>query len=703
MRFNIHEHTQRKVKVAQHIKIPYGSDRLDIIKTEYKAYNNIHNILYQASSDKQKTYFFSKNNNIYYYQETGNGNPIFKLDILWGNHRLFDTSRLSHKFKEDDSILVETKSGKKYIITNNVDWGELQACVAVIDATSGNNLYIESKQNNLYLGAFSLIANSVAPIVQVTKNQINIHMIDLTTERIDTMSWGLKDLKDLISMIINQSRSYGKTKEIILQDNLNQIDKFSTRIPDYVYRSDNSENVYLKTIKIDFDLSVSGTSASYDFTEIQIRIEWDNNRITCSWSTKSSSSYLIAKIKETSVGKLLPNRPRYSLNDQKISREIAKLSNRVYPHTVVIKDNYLSNILYGNTCGCLLSSSRGLGITTNKSRTVQYHNEAVVHNYGEYIIIIANLFTYDDRKIKRILLIDTKKELMGIWEANKTEWACESESIMYNWYYLNDCKKLIFISSTYESNCLFYIDIDKMSDIFKFQKELNCEIQKYENIKDVIKSYDIKKLIIKAIIDYHRKKPREDSVKIIGHYVDESASKIYVVAKYILSEGKSIPEAAIRIYTGLFIGTIRKGDLAFDFYYYIIGALKPSYKFSSLSKRNILKSKNNKIPDLLKIDLYNSNYLYRREFKHNKAKNLDLAYDNNRFISLRYHRGSYRIIKEKQYIIWSYISVADSLFLIKYKYSDNKGTKNNEFMVIVQDLLLVRKMITMNFLDNYLL
>jgi hypothetical protein len=231
-----------------------------------------------------------------------------------------------------------------------------------------------------------------------------------------------------------------------------------------------------------------------------------------------------------------------------------------------------------------------------------------------------------------------------------------------------------------------------MSDIFKFQKELNCEIQKYDNIKDVIKSYDIKKLIIKAIIDYHRKKPREDSVKIIGHYVDESASKIYVVAKYILSEGKSIPEAAIRIYTGLFIGTIRKGDLTFNFYYYIIGALKPSYKLSSLSKFSILKSKNNKIPDLLKIDLYNSNYLYRHEFKHSKAKNLDLAYDNNRFISLRYHRRSYRIIKEKHYIISSDISVVGNLFLIKYKYSDRKGIKNNEFMVIVRDLLLVGEM-----------
>ena len=693
MRFNTHEHTQQKVKIAQHIKIPYASERLDIIKTEYKTYSNIHNTLYQASFDKYTTYFFIKNNHIYYHKEKENISVIFKLDILQGNHRVFDTSHLNHKLNDSESILVETKDGRKYIITNDVDWVELQGCVAVIDAINGNNLYIESKQNNLYLGAFSPIANNVIPIVQVTKNQINIHMIDLTTERIDTISWSLKDLKDLISMIINQSRSYGKTKEIILGDNLIEINEFSAENPEYVYRTDNKGNVYLKTVKLGFNLSVSGTAASYDFTEIQIRMEWDGNRITCSWSAKlGNATYLIAKIKETSVGKVLPNRPRYSLNDQNVSREIAKLSNRVYPHTVVIKDNYLSNILYSNTCGCLLSSSRGLGIATSKSRTVHYYNEAVVHNYKGYIIIIANMFTYDDRKIKRILLIDTKNELMGVWEVNKSEWACESESIMYNWYYLNECKKLIFISSTYESNCLFYIDIDKMSDIFKFPKELNCEIQKYDNIKDVIKSYDIKKLIIKAIIDYHRKKPREDSVKIIGHYVDESASKIYVVAKYILSEGKSIPEAAIRIYTGLFIGTIRKGDLTFDFYYYIIGALKPSYKFSSLSKSNILKSKNNKIPDLLKIDLYNSNYLYRREFKYNEAKNLDLAYDNNRFISLRYHRRSYQIIKEKQYVISSDISVVGNLFLIKYKYSDSKGIKNNEFMVIVRDLLLVGEM-----------
>ena len=319
MRLNIHKHTQQKVKVAQHIKIPYASERLDIIKNEYKTYSNIHNTLYQASFDKYTTYFFIRNNHIYYHKEKENISVIFKLDIFQGNHRVFDTSHLNHKLNDSESILVETKDGRKYIITNDVDWVELQGCVAVIDATNGNNLYIESKQNNLYLGAFSPVANNVIPIVQVTKNQINIHMIDLTTERIDTISWSLKDLKDLISMIINQSRSYGKTKEIILQDNLNQIDKFSTKIPDYAYRSDNSGNVYLKTIKIDFDLSVSGTSASYDFTEIQIRIEWDNNRIICSWSTKSSSSYLIVKIKEASVGKVLPNRPRYSLDDQNIS------------------------------------------------------------------------------------------------------------------------------------------------------------------------------------------------------------------------------------------------------------------------------------------------------------------------------------------------------------------------------------------------
>jgi hypothetical protein len=713
MRFSAHKHVQQKVRAAQHIKIPYASERLDIIQTEYRTYNNIHNILYQASSDKHVTYFFIKNNHIYYHKERENISVIFKLDILYGNHRVLDTSYLEHNFKDADSILVEMKDGKRYIITNNVDWVGIQECVAVMDANNGNNLYIESKQNKLYLEAFLPIANSVIPIVQVTKEQINIHMIDVTTERPDIISWSIGDIKDLISLIISQSNVYDKIKEIILKDNLTQIDKFSAKIPDFVYRLDNKGNVHLKAIKLNFDMSLSGIAASYDLIEMQIRIEWDGNRITCFWSTKSKYSYLIAKIKEASVRKILPNIPRYLqylINNQiaksgivkisniiyshareivKISniiyphaREIVKISNRIYPHPVVTKDIYLSNILYSNICGCLLSSNRGLSIITSRSRIVHYYNEAVVHKYKEYIIIVANLLTYDKGKMKRILIIDTKNELMGIWEINKTEWDCESESIMYNHYYFKDDQKLIFISSTYDSICMFYVDTDKMSNILKVQKELNCEVQRYESIKDVVKSYDIKKLIIKAIIGYHGKKPREDSVQIIGHYVDENASKIYVVSKYILSEGKSVPETAIRIYTSLFTGTIREEMLTFDLCYYIVGAMKFSYKASSLSKICVTSRQNGKLPDLLKIDLYNSNYSYRQDFKHSKAKDLDLVYDNNMFVSLKYYRRSYRIIKGNQHIIHTNMSAIGSLLSVEYKYSSSEGIKQKNLWLL---------------------
>jgi hypothetical protein len=703
MKFNITDTSKQKVKVAQHVRIPYANQRLDIMRTEYNAYNRIHNTLYQASNDKYATYFFIKNSYVYYYRETDNTSPIFMLDVLQGAHQVFDTSHLIHRFKETDSIVVGTKDGKRYIITNNVDWAELRGCVAVIDATSGNNLYIESKENNLYLEIFPPIANSVVPVVQVTENQINIHMIDLTTERLDTISWGLSNLKDLILTIINLSRSHGKTKEIIIGDNLTRISKFAYEIPDYVYRSDNKGNVYLKTIKINFSLSVSGTVVSYNFTDIQLRIDLDDNGIICSWSTKSGDApepaYLIARIEDASAATGSNKKSSYILDGQKINHEIKKLFARKYPHMVAVKDNYLSNVLYSNTCGCLFISSRGLGITTIKSRMVHHHNETVVHKYKDYLIIVANLFINQGRKIKRLLIIDTKNNLMGIWEINKTEWACESESIIYNPYYLDNCKKLIFISSTHESTCMFYIDIDTMLNIFSSTQKLECEIRKYEYIKDMIKSYDIKQLIIKAIISYHRKNPRDDSVKIIGHYVDENASKIYVVAKYILSEGKSVPESAIRIYTALFISTISKEEPTFEFCYYIVGALKPSYKFSSLKKRSIIKSKNNKIQDLLKIDLYNSNYLYRHKFRHNKAKDLDLAFDDNMFFSLKYHRRSRRIIKEKQYIIQANLHALNDVLLLDYKYSGNKGIKNNNFMIVLKELLLVGKMKKMIFVQ----
>jgi hypothetical protein len=703
MRFNINEQVRQKIKVSQHIKIPYSGKSLDIVQTKYESYNKIYNALYKASNDGEVTYFFSRKNCIYYHRETDNKTAIFKLDILRGEHEVFDTSRFIHKIRDNDSLVVRTDDGKWYIITNNVDWNDHQECVAVIDAISGNNLYIESRKSNLYLEIFPPIANSIVPVLQVTKSHINVHMIDLNIERFDTISWSLSDIKNLISMVAGQSTRHVKTtKEIILGDNLMQIDNFSEE-NDYIYRMDEKGNSYLKVIKINFKLVVSGEIAIYDFSGFQIRVEFEKGPINCYWNidfdTLSEPPYLVARIKDASKTVLYRKVP-YILQDQEINHKIMKLSVRKYAHVVAIRNNYLSNVLYSNNCVSLFSSSLGLGVVMSKSRMVHYHDETVVHNYEEYTIILTNLFTQQDRKIKRLLIIDKKRGLVGMWEITKTEWACASESIMYHFYYLKAHNKLIFTSMTHESTCIFCINIYKIFNILKSKYQLGCEIQKYKYIKDEVKSYDIKELIIDAIARHHRKEPRKDSVRIIGHLVDEDSSKIYIAAKYMLSEGRNIPESAIEIYTGLFIGNLSASNLTLEIDYYLVGSLKLNSRLSSLSKINTIKRQKREIIDLLKLELYNSNYLYRYTFKHNKAKDLDWLYDNNRFIDLKYNRRSRKIIKQKHYIIWANLSMINELLLLSYKYRGSKEIEYNEFMSIVHNLVLVNKMPMVSFVER---
>jgi len=95
-----------------------------------------------------------------------------------------------------------------------------------------------------------------------------------------------------------------------------------------------------------------------------------------------------------------------------------------------------------------------------------------------------------------------------------------------------------------------------------------------------------------------------------------------------------------------------------------------------------------------------SAYLYRHKFKHNKAKDLDWLYDNNRFIDLKYNRRSRKIIKQKHYIIWANLSMINELLLLSYEYRGSKEIEYNEFMSIVHNLVLVNKMPMVSFVER---
>jgi hypothetical protein len=449
MRFNITDTSKQNVKVVQHIKIPYAGERLDIVKTQYNAYNNIYNTLYQASNNEHITYFFVRSNYVYYHRQASNTSPMFSLDILQGEHRILDTSHLMHKIKDKGSMLVKTENGKWYIITNNVDFDELQECVAVIDAVSGNNIYIESRKNNVFLDIFPPISNNIVPILQITGEHIKIHMIELTSERFDTISWHLSELKNIVSKVVAQDRRHvERVNEIVLSDSLILIEEFSKENFEYVYRVDGGGNSYLEAIKIDFILSVQGKMGNYKFGGFQINIELVGDRIICHLNILPEFRLGHPFIQVVLVAGLVSDLARkavYLLYDEKTNRKIMKSFYREYPHTVSTKSNYLSNILYSNICGSLVSSSYGLDIIISKSRTMHHYDDAIMYRYKGYIIILAGLINQQNQEVKRIFVIDTKNDLVGIWETNKgRSAACESESAMYNCYHLKKIRNVSF-------------------------------------------------------------------------------------------------------------------------------------------------------------------------------------------------------------------------------------------------------------------
>jgi hypothetical protein len=280
-----------------------------------------------------------------------------------------------------------------------------------------------------------------------------------------------------------------------------------------------------------------------------------------------------------------------------------------------------------------------------------------------------------------------------MWDISEYEWACSSESIMYECYYFDKYKQLIFISPSHESICMFCIDINELLNTFKSKQKAGCKVKKYKYIRDLVRSYNIRRLIIKSITNHHKKEPKEQSVQIIGYHVNRVDSEIYIVAKYILNEGRNITKDAVKIYKGLFIGRIINKTISFDLHFYTSYVPSANYKILPLS--------NKRDYNLLKLELFYPNYLHTNTLRYSRVKDLDWLYNNNTFFSLSYNRCSPEIIKGEYIITSTDMLTIDSLLLIRYKYSGNKDakTKIKEFMIIVRDLLLVGKMAEMKF-DN---
>ena len=166
-----------------------------------------------------RTYFGTRKNEILYYNNIfGEGDPRsynrdkynlfwFMTDIVNGVYLPVEFSKINYFTGKNKSLLFRLKS-KFYILSNeiykeeHIDTTNPPNYVGVIDANTGETLYIENRKNSLCLDLFYPIANIIVPVIQIDNSMINVHLVDTLSQQINTLSWTLDKIEPMVMDIL---------------------------------------------------------------------------------------------------------------------------------------------------------------------------------------------------------------------------------------------------------------------------------------------------------------------------------------------------------------------------------------------------------------------------------------------------------------------------------------------------------------------
>jgi hypothetical protein len=157
-------------KIAPYIKVPYVRKTINIYENKLKHYKNTCNSIYYAERDDFRTYFYIKNNLLRYYNSISK--PIFKMDIVNEKYEMFDLRSTKYINRDPNSIVIETEQGKKYLVSNDLEYEGRRGYTAIIDITNGEQVYMrqrKSKDEYLYFRFIRPIGNSIVPIIIIQK------------------------------------------------------------------------------------------------------------------------------------------------------------------------------------------------------------------------------------------------------------------------------------------------------------------------------------------------------------------------------------------------------------------------------------------------------------------------------------------------------------------------------------------------------
>jgi len=565
------------IRVALYLKFPYACEDSGSFEeyTKITHRSEIRHILpfKEAVCDGivHRTYFRIRDNEILYYNNffwegdprRYNGDKLrlfwFMKDIIRDMYRPVEFSKLNYFTEKNKSLLFRLRD-KFYILSNelykpeHIDTTNVPNYVAIIDAESGEVLYLENRKNNLYLDLFYLIANKIVPIIQMDNSNIKIHLFDIIEKKINTLSWNLDKIESVVIDMLYKSSGFKYMEDLLENIEFMNFDKNSIKYMEYTYDVTSEYVSYVKEIKIYFDVYINASEGRRcNLVRLGVIMALDRESLEC---------YL-------DFGKLaitIKSKERYReyhfIGDNPYEN-IRILPQKIYISSEIPKI-YLSNVLYGNECyDILYSNEKGIVLKNKKlytQRRMDTKLDAVwdsdnefsnftVYRHKKYLLIMR-VPTYESPVC--LIVIDLKNNILYPFICEEDFKRVLRGLVNYIFYYSPKIDRIVFLSIELEH--VFTIDLRKLNDKIYYLKQNGCEKEKYGYIEDLVETFDLKELLGDTISQIHNVQIEyEDEVlKALNYYLDKNLNNLYITCKYNIND---------TIYVGLFECVISEKSL----------------------------------------------------------------------------------------------------------------------------------------------
>ena len=556
-----------EIKVAPCLKFPYvcksslpfsGTNNLGNHSNSYGTMlfkeDSCNRVRYRL---RHRTFFRTKNNVILYYNNFF-GDKEFPSKIEYDKYNLFwfiidvardiyqpvEIPKLNYLTGKNRSLLVRLKD-KFYVLSKelypkeSLSNKDVPIYVAIIDADSGEALFLENRKRNLYLDLYYPIANRIVPILQFNEKGLFLHLVDILDNKINTVAWTIEEIKMIIIDLINRDINFKYVREEVSKDPIEQVSTAQVSYVNYIYDAiRESINNHVKSLNIHFELLIKGKMYEYNLEKCGMVIVLEHESIRCYLDLQHATFVL--------------NKKKVSLFENHYQETMILLQE--IPISPKIPEICLSNVLYSNKCyDILYSTTDGITITKKKRDIIWSRISDIIYgdsNFTSSAIYRRENYLFifklpNDKDPSCLVIIDLKAEKLypfvstGVFKTLLNRIPYHSLEYVFHYFKLNN--KIVFLSK--DLIYVFAINIKKLDKRLVMIKQDDCKEQHYEYLEDFVEAFEMKHLLSDAISLTYEAKIENDKIKALSYYIDKNLDKLYIAASYDIDS---------TVYIGLF-------------------------------------------------------------------------------------------------------------------------------------------------------